>query len=131
MQDQYQYRRNNINPNSFRPGGMDEDQYCMLLHLSTLAGYIIPLAGFVVPIIMWTSYKDQSPHIDKHGKMVTNFLISAFIYYAIGIVLSVLCIGFVILIALAVVGIIFSILGAIKASQGDLYEYRLTIKFIE
>jgi uncharacterized Tic20 family protein len=28
-------------------------QWAMFLHLSQFAGYIIPLAGLVVPIIIW------------------------------------------------------------------------------
>ena len=38
--------------NSNKPWGMELNAFCMLMHLSQLAGFLIPLAGFVLPVVM-------------------------------------------------------------------------------
>jgi uncharacterized Tic20 family protein len=57
-------------------------QWALVLHLSLLAGFIIPLAGMVAPIIIWQLKKEEMPGLDAHGKVVTNWIISSIIYGA-------------------------------------------------
>jgi hypothetical protein len=110
-----------------------EDQnWAMWLHLSQLAGYmLVPLVGLVVPIVIWSMKRTESPFVDDNGKMVVNWLISAAIYWAIGIVLSFILIGLLIIIPLYVIGIVFPIIGAVKAAQGEIWNYPLTIRFLK
>jgi len=114
----------------FKPWGMEKNQFCMLLHLSQFAGWIVPLAGIVLPIVMWATNKDQSELIDRQGKNVLNWMISFYIYVSISFVLSFFLIGIPMLIVLSICAIIFTILGAIKANDGILYRYPGTITFI-
>ena len=44
----------------------------MLLHFSQFAGVVVPIAGLLVPIILWQWKKNEFPDIDAHGKNVTN-----------------------------------------------------------
>jgi hypothetical protein len=50
-------------------------QWAMLLHLSTLAGFIAVGAGFIAPIVIWQIKKTDYPELDPHGKNVANWLI--------------------------------------------------------
>lgn len=52
----------------------------MLMHLSTLTQYIIPLGNFIFPIVLWSSLKKDSGFLDENGKNAINFQISIFIY---------------------------------------------------
>jgi len=72
-----------VSPNSFVAGtsgdggkfwGMDEKTFCMSMHLSQFAGCIVPLAGLILPVVMWATNKDQSPMIDQHGRNIFNFM---------------------------------------------------------
>lgn len=110
--------------------GMDERGYCSLLHISQFAGIIIPLAGFVMPIVMWLMGKDDSKMVDEHGKMVINWMISFLIWAAVCGILVIVGIGLVGLIALAILNLIFVIKGTIKANDGELYKYPLTITIL-
>src|SRR5262249_2068431 len=56
------------------------NQWAFILHLSLLAGYLLPFAGLVLPIIIWQLKKGDLPGIDAHGKIVVNWIISAGIY---------------------------------------------------
>lgn len=105
--------------------------WALFLHLSQFAGFIVPLAGFVVPIVIWQVKKTELPGLEPHGKMVTNWIISALIYSAISGILVFVVIGVLLLIVLFVLGIIFPIIGAVKAGNDEVWSYPLTIKFIK
>lgn len=109
----------------------EQKQWGLLLHLSQLANLIIPPVGWIAPIVMWQMKKDEMPAIDAHGKMVTNWLISSFIYLVISGVLTIVLVGLLGLLAVAVMGIVFPIIGGIKANNGEFWEYPLTIKFLK
>ena len=54
---------------------MNEKTYCMLIHFSVFAGYAVPIAGLIVPIVLWQLKKNEMPSVDAHGKMVLNFIL--------------------------------------------------------
>jgi uncharacterized protein len=109
----------------------EQKQMGMFLHLSQLANLIIPPVGLIAPIVLWQMKKDEMPGLDEHGKMVTNWIISSVIYGAVSVVLAFVLIGFLLLIALGILGIVFPIIGGIKANNGEYWEYPLTIKFLK
>lgn len=104
-------------------------QWAMILHLSTLAGFIAVGAGFIAPILIWQIKKTDYPELDAHGKIVANWLISYVIYFAICFVAVSVFIGFILLPILGVLGIVFPIVGAIKANNGEVWKYPLSIPF--
>ncbi len=115
------------------PASIEErtNQWAMFLHFSLLAGFLVPLAGLVVPIVIWQLKKTELPGIDMHGKIVVNWIISFVIYAAIFAVLVMVLIGIPLLIALGVAGIIFPIIGGIKANSGEAWPYPLSIAFLK
>ncbi|WP_371193492.1 DUF4870 domain-containing protein [Glaciecola sp. SC05] len=115
----------------FKPWGLELKVYLMLMHLSQFAGYIIPLGGLIVPIIMWATNKDQSEEIDQHGKVILNWVFSLLIYFAVCFVLTFVLIGVFGYIILGICAIIFTVIGAIKANDRVLWEYPLSIKFFK
>ncbi len=103
----------------------------MFIHLSHFFGYVIPLAGLIVPIVLWQIKKHDSAVIDQHGRIVVNWIITEFI---LGIVFAILCfavIGIPLLMALAVVSIIFPVIGAVKANNGEVWRYPGSITFFQ
>lgn len=106
-------------------------QMAMLLHLSQFLGFVVPFAGLAAPIIIWQVKKTEMPEIDAHGKMITNWIISALIYGAFSFVLIFLLIGIPMLMVLGLLALIFPIIGAIRANDGELWRYPLTINFIK
>jgi len=109
----------------------EQKQMGMFLHLSQLLNFVLPPAGIVVPIILWQIKKDEMPALDAHGKMVVNWLISSLIYFVVSLVLAIVLIGILGLVALGIMSIVFPIIGGIKANNGELWEYPLTIKFLK
>lgn len=111
--------------------GMNQDTFCMLMHLGQLSSCIMPGAGLVLPIVMWATNKDSSPTIDQHGKSIINWMISALIYIAISSVLIFIGIGIVGIFVVGLLAVIFPIIGAVKANSGIFWKYPLTFDFIK
>lgn len=105
-------------------------QWAMLLHLSQLAGFLAPLVGLIVPIVLWQLKKTEMPELDIHGKIVVNWIISMLIYLCACVLLSYAVIGVPLLGILAVLVIVFPIVGGIKANKGEIWKYPLSITFI-
>jgi uncharacterized Tic20 family protein len=107
----------------------DADMWGMFIHLSQFCGYIVPFAGLIVSIVLWQIKKKESDIIDLHGRIVVNWIITAFI---LGIVFGLLClvlIGIPLLMALGIVGIVFPIIGGVKANNGEVWKYPCSIEF--
>jgi uncharacterized Tic20 family protein len=107
----------------------DTNFWCMLIHLTQFCGYLLPLAGLVVPIILWQVKKDQSPVLDRHGRVVMNWILSALIYLGISILLIFVFIVFPMLWILGLLAIDFPIIGGVKANGGELWIYPGSIRF--
>ena len=81
---------------------MQERQWALICHLSSLSGYFIPFGNLIVPIVIWSMKKDEYAMVDAHGKAVINFQISMTIWMLISGVLIFVIIGIPLLIILAI-----------------------------
>jgi uncharacterized Tic20 family protein len=111
--------------------GMSEKDYCMILHLSQFATWLVPILGIIVPIFLWLSKKDESKLVDEHGRNIVNWIISSFIYTVISILLLFVFLGFIFIPILMILNFIFIIKGSYKASKGKTWSYPLSIKFFK
>ena len=105
--------------------------WAMFIHFSILAGFVIPYVGWVVPIVLWQMKKNDMPAVDVHGKIVVNWIISALIYSAVCFVLTFIIIGIFGFMALAIMTLIYAIVGGIKANNGEVWPYPLSLKLIK
>lgn len=110
---------------------MDLKAYLTLMHLSQLAGMVVPGLGLVLPIIMWVTNKEESAEVNEHGKAILNWMITVVIGVVISMILSLIAIGIIGLIVIGIVNMIFIIIAAIKANQGELWHYPMSFKFIK
>lgn len=101
----------------------------VLLHLSTFGGIVIPGLGLLLPLILWLTNR-QRPAIDAVGKEVMNYVILAVIATVASILLVLCLIGYVLLLALVVATIVFPIIGAVKASNGEFFRYPLPFRIL-
>src|SRR5438876_8109426 len=105
--------------------------WCVLCHASALLGLFFHFLGHLLgPLIVWLVKRGDSPEIDAHGKESLNFQLSMLIYDAIAAILCIVLIGIPILIILWIMNTVFVIIASIRASEGQLYRYPLTIRFL-
>lgn len=110
----------------------EDKQMLVIAHLSQLLDLVTGIGGFIVPLILWLTQKDKVAGMDMHGKMIINFQISLFIYSIICIPLILLLgLGFILLIIIGLIALVFPILNAIKVSNNEMPYYPLTIEIIK
>ncbi|MBS4176665.1 DUF4870 domain-containing protein [Lederbergia citrea] len=83
------------------------------------------------PLIIWLIKKDDSSFVDFHGREYLNFFISYTIYSLIASVLMIILIGFVLLPIIGFLALVFTIIGAIKAYDGQIYRIPFVIRFLK
>jgi uncharacterized Tic20 family protein len=120
----------------------EEKQWAMFTHLSALLGGILTghMFGwgcFIGPLIIWLVKKDTMPFVNDQGKEALNFNITLAIVGLALIVVSIITIGIGLLITIPVgiiVGIgwlVFTIIAAIKASEGVVYRYPINLRLVK
>ncbi len=105
----------------------ETNQWAMFIHFSMLAGWVIPLAGIVVPILLWQLKKDELPGIEPHAHVVMNWIVSSLVYAVICYILLLIVIGVFGFFILGVLTVIYAIVGGVKANDGELWEYPGTL----
>lgn len=115
------------NDRDHEAGDSETRNWAMVLHLSLLSGLVVPLAGLIVPIVIYVVKKDALPGLVPHGHVVFNWMISAILYGIVSVLLLLVGIGVLLLALLAIVSIIFPIIGGVKATEGEVWPYPLSI----
>jgi len=83
--------------------------------------------NFVGPLI---TYLVGEGDLKKHSKKALNWQLSLLIYSFIAGILMFVLIGFLLLGILWILNVIFCIIATVKASNGEEWEYPLTINFL-
>jgi len=97
---------------------------------------MIPFLNILAPLVVWLTKKSESLGVDAHGKESLNFHISWTLYGILGsVVLFVTIIGILMIPffiwGLCAIMVILSLIAGVKASNGELYRYPLTIRFLK
>lgn len=104
--------------------------WAMICHLSGFAGFILPLANIIVPLLIWGFKRQEFPYVDEQGKEAINFQISITIYWIIAAILILIVIGLFIMPLLAAFQIIAMIIASVETAHGKHFRYPLTIRFL-
>ena len=100
----------------------DEKTMAILSHILAL------VAPILAPLIIYLVKKDESKYIEYHAKESLNFQISMMI---VTLVLLVSIIGILLIWIVAIAAFVLVIIATIKASEGKLYKYPLTLRLIK
>jgi uncharacterized protein len=118
---------------STNPVGLDKDakMWAMFCHLAAFAGYLIPLGNIIGPLIVW-QIKKEMPFVDANGKKALNWQITVMIAALICIPLVFACgIGAILLIVVGLANLILIVIAALKANNGEDYNYPWSLKLIK
>jgi len=119
-------------PPAAPPKPSDERMWAMFCHLAALSALLgIPFGNVVGPLIVWLIKRNEMPMVDEHGKKSLNFQITMAIAGAIAFLSVFVLVGFALLPAVAIFALICTIIAAVKASNGEQWDYPLSIKFIK
>ncbi|WP_452227865.1 MULTISPECIES: DUF4870 domain-containing protein [unclassified Lacinutrix] len=108
-----------------------DKQLLVIAHLSQLVTLVIGFGSLIVPLILWVTQKDKVQQMDAHGKNIINFQLSLIVYCIICVPLILLFgLGLLGFLVLGIIAIVFPIVNAIKASNGETPTYPLSFNFI-
>jgi hypothetical protein len=109
----------------------DEQTWAVILHASAFSGLVVPFGNVLGPLLVWLIKKDESPFLDASGKEAVNFQLTWTILL-LGALLSILVgIGFLLVPIIAVAWIVLVVLGTVRASEKEIYDYPLTLDLID
>jgi uncharacterized protein len=119
-------------PASYDAGASkDERNLAMFAHLSAFAWLIFPPGGNVVaPLLVWLTQREKSAFAADQSLEALNFNLTVFLA---GIACGLLCIvgiGVFLSIILGIVWLIGTIIGAIRASEGQRFRHRFTLRLV-
>ena len=109
----------------------EDKQWGLFAHLSSLAGLIIPFGNILGPLIIWQVKKDSLPFAADQGKEALNFNITIAIAAIICGLLTLVLIGFLLLPLVGLAWLIFTIIGAMKANNGEAYRYPFALRLVK
>ncbi|MBZ9626669.1 DUF4870 domain-containing protein [Psychroflexus sp. CAK57W] len=109
----------------------EDRQMLLFTHLSQLLNLFTGFGGFIVPLIIWLTQKDKIEDMDKQGKQILNFQLTMLLAALVAVPLMLILIGFVIIAAVGLLTLIFPIINAIKANNGEPTHYPLSIEFFK
>lgn len=102
----------------------DEKLWATLIHVGGIFYFLPSLIGYLL-------LRDRGPFIREHTRVALNFQLTMLIASFVGGLLSIVGIGLLIVGAVWVVNIVFSIIAALAANRGEYYRYPLSIEFIK
>ncbi len=113
------------------PSGLPSEvrNWALAAHLSAFAGAWVALA-FLGPLVVWLVKRDDHPFIATHAREALNFNLSVLLYAVVGFVLIFVFVGFLLLPLIGLMWLVFTIVAAIRASNGQPYRYPLTVRFV-
>jgi uncharacterized Tic20 family protein len=110
-------------PQPMRPE--DQRLWATLTHIGGV------FSSIVLPLVAYLVLRDRGEFVRQHTRAALNFHITAAIASVLAGILTVVLIGFVLLPVIAVMVVVFAVLAAIAANQGQFYRYPLTIEFVK
>ncbi|MBY0145999.1 DUF4870 domain-containing protein [Neobacillus niacini] len=100
----------------------------MLAAILYVVSLFFPLIG---PLVIWLLKKDESSFINYHGREYFNFFISYTVYSVISGILVFLLVGIFLLWILGIMALVFTIIAAVKAYEGNEYRFPLVFRVIK
>ena len=105
----------------------DEKTWALIAHFGGI------VVGFIAPLIALLAKGNESPTVRTHSIEALNFQITWGVALIIASILAVCSFGFLFFLPLIpiVIIVIFSILGGLKANEGQVYQYPMSVRLVK
>lgn len=89
------------------------------------------ILGILPSLIIWLVFKDRGRFTDTEAKEALNFQITLIFAYIISSILVIVFIGAILIWAVWIVGVVFSIIAFLRAKDGNHYRYPFAVRLIK
>jgi hypothetical protein len=116
-------------PGAPTPGyaNSDEKTWALIAHFGGI------VVGFIAPLVSLLVKGNESPTVRAHSIEALNFQITWGVATILAVILSICTLGllfFLPLLTWAVI-VVFSIIAGLKANEGQLYRYPVTVRLVK
>jgi uncharacterized Tic20 family protein len=87
--------------------------------------------GILPSLIIWLVFKDRGSFTNTEAKEALNFQITLVFAYIVSSILVIVFIGAILLWAVWIVGVVFSIIAFLRAKDGNHYRYPFAVRLIK
>ena len=108
-----------------QPASSDDTLWAVLSHVSFF------VVGLIGPLIVMLTKGNESPFVRRHAVEALNFHITVAIASIVSFILVFVLIGFLLLPAVLIAGVVFTIMAAIAASRGEEYRYPISLRLVK
>ena len=151
-----EYQHQTVPPPAPVTVSQDDRMWAAGTHILTLVAAFLTsmlagVAGALAALVMWFIVRDRSPFAAEHAKEAFNFNLSMFIYACVSVLIALVLIGGTLLtlgigaivaipagivlvmawFALGIAWLVLTIIAAMKAYEGEMYRYPLTIRLLK
>ncbi|BCB84421.1 hypothetical protein Psuf_017340 [Phytohabitans suffuscus] len=111
----------------------DEKTWALVAHFGGAAGAFIGggMLGWVGPLVALLAKGNQSPTVRAHAIAALNFQLLWSIITVVSWILVCVLIGFILAPVATIIAIVFGIIGGVKANDGQVYRYPMTVSIIK
>jgi uncharacterized Tic20 family protein len=111
----------------------DEKTWALVAHFGGALGMFLGAgaAGWLAPLVALLAKGNESPTVRQHAVAALNFQLLWSIIGIIGWATACLVIGFFVAFAAMIIGIIFGVIAGMKANEGQLYRYPMTVALVK
>jgi len=109
----------------------DERNLAMFAHLCAFAGLIFPAGGNVIaPLIVWLTQREKSAFVADQSLEALNFNITVLLAEIACGVLFIVGIGVLLGVLLGITWLVGTIIAAVRASEGQRFRHRFTLRLV-
>jgi hypothetical protein len=108
----------------------EERQWGMLAHLSAIIAsfFVLPFLG---PLIVMLTKGKESAWVEKQAKEALNFHLTVMGALIVSGLLMFVLVGFCLFPLVAIGSTVLTIVGAIKANEGQMYRYPVNVRLVK
>lgn len=105
-------------------------------HLSAFLGLMGGILIFLGPLVVWLLKRDGDPFVREHAVEALNFNLTMFGAGILAVLVAMATLGIGLLVVLPlglvlfVVWVVFTLVAAVRASNGDRYRYPVSIRLV-
>ena len=126
---QWQGHPGQVSPGGSRLNPSDERTWAGAAHWSALLAMVIAMA-FLGPLLVLLLKGNDSPFVRRQAVESLNFQLTILVAALVSFILVFVVVGLLLLPLVGLAWLVFTILGAVKASSGEDYRYPFAIRMV-
>ncbi len=109
----------------------EEKTTAMIAHLLGFAGLAVPFGSVIGPLVVYLVKRDESAYVEDQAREALNFQIWMAIVVVASAILIVVGIGILLLPLAMLAWLAGTVVGAVRARDGEWYRYPWTVRLVK